>query len=126
MHNKLKKIRITPSEVCDDNTFIRRTYLDIIGVLPAPEAVKTFVADKSPDKRSKLVDDLIARPEFVRMWVMKWAELLQIRPRIISSTTRTPCSTSSGYGNSLSRTSRWTRLTRNYSVPEGEPLAIPP
>ena len=37
MHNKLKKIRITPSEVCDDNTFIRRTYLDIIGVLPAPK-----------------------------------------------------------------------------------------
>jgi hypothetical protein len=79
VHNKLKKIRITPSGVCDDNTFVRRAYLDIIGVLPTPEAVKAFVADKSPDKRSKLVDDLIARPEFVRMWVMKWAELLQIR-----------------------------------------------
>ena len=79
VHNKLKKIRITPSGVCDDNTFVRRAYLDIIGVLPTPEAVKAFAADKSPDKRSKLVDDLIARPEFVRMWVMKWAELLQIR-----------------------------------------------
>ena len=79
VHNKLKKIRITPSGVCDDNTFVRRAYLDIIGVLPTPEAVKAFVADKSPDKRSKLVDELIARPEFVRMWVMKWAELLQIR-----------------------------------------------
>lgn len=79
VHNKLKKIRITPSGVCDDNTFVRRAYLDIIGVLPTPEAVKAFVADKSPDKRSKLVDDLIAQPEFVRMWVMKWAELLQIR-----------------------------------------------
>ena len=79
VHNKLKKIRITPSGVCDDNTFVRRAYLDIIGVLPTPEAVKAFIADKSPDKRSKLVDELIARPEFVRMWVMKWAELLQIR-----------------------------------------------
>ena len=63
VHNKLKKIRITPSGVCDDNTFVRRAYLDIIGVLPTPEAVKAFVADKSPDKRSKLVDELIARPE---------------------------------------------------------------
>lgn len=79
VHNKLKKIRITPSGVCDDNTFVRRAYLDIIGTLPTSEAVAAFVADKSPDKRSKLVDELIARPEFVRMWVMKWAELLQIR-----------------------------------------------
>ena len=46
VHNKLKKIRITPSGVCDDNTFVRRAYLDIIGVLPTPEAVKAFVADK--------------------------------------------------------------------------------
>ena len=79
VHNKLKKIRITPSGLCDDNTFIRRAYLDVIGELPTAEAVATFVADKSPGKREKLIDELIARPEFVRLWVMKWAELLQIR-----------------------------------------------
>ncbi|MFM1556476.1 MAG: DUF1549 and DUF1553 domain-containing protein, partial [Limisphaerales bacterium] len=79
VHNKLKKIRITPSGLCDDNTFIRRAYLDVIGGLPTPEAVVAFVADKSPAKREKLIDELIARPEFVRIWVMKWAELLQIR-----------------------------------------------
>ena len=79
VHNKLKKIRITPSGICDDNTFIRRAYLDVIGELPTSEAVTVFVADKSPGKREKLIDELIARPEFVRMWVMKWAELLQIR-----------------------------------------------
>ena len=79
VHNKLKKIRITPSGICDDNTFIRRAYLDVIGGLPTAEAVAIFVADKSPAKREKLIDELIARPEFVRIWVMKWAELLQIR-----------------------------------------------
>ena len=79
VHNKHKKVRITPSGLCDDNTFIRRMYLDVIGQLPEPEAVEKFVADKDSTKRSKLIDELLDRPEFVKMWVMKWAELLQIR-----------------------------------------------
>ena len=79
VYNKHKKVRITPSGLCDDNTFIRRLYLDVIGQLPTAAAVEKFVADKSPDKRAKLIDELLGRPEFVKMWVMKWAELLQIR-----------------------------------------------
>ena len=79
VHAKHMKVRITPSGMCDDNTFIRRIYLDVIGQLPEAEAVEKFVADKSSDKRAKLVDELLDRPEFVKMWVMKWAELLQIR-----------------------------------------------
>lgn len=79
VHNKLKKIRVTPSEVCDDPTFIRRAYLDVIGQLPEPEAVRAFVASKDKDKRDKLIDELIKRPEFTDIWVMKFAELLQVR-----------------------------------------------
>ena len=79
VYNKHKKIRITPSGLCDDNTFIRRVYLDVIGQLPEAAAVEKFVDDKSSDKRAKLVEELLGRPEFVKMWVMKWAELLQIR-----------------------------------------------
>jgi len=79
VYNKLKKVRITPSGLCDDNTFIRRAYLDIIGKLPEAAAVEKFVADNASTKRAKLVDELLNRPEFVKMWVMKWAELLQIR-----------------------------------------------
>ena len=79
VYAKHKKVRITPSGLCDDSTFIRRLYLDVVGQLPEPQAVKSFVDDKSPDKRAKLVDELLNRPEFVKMWVMKWAELLQIR-----------------------------------------------
>ncbi|MEC8929429.1 MAG: DUF1549 and DUF1553 domain-containing protein [Verrucomicrobiota bacterium] len=79
VYNKHKKIRITPSGLCDDNTFIRRVYLDVIGQLPEAAAVEKFVTDKSSDKRAKLVEELLGRPEFVKMWVMKWAELLQIR-----------------------------------------------
>ena len=79
VYAKHKKVRITPSGMSDDNTFIRRVYLDVIGKLPTPEVVNSFVADKTSDKRSKVIEDLLNRPEFVKMWVMKWAELLQIR-----------------------------------------------
>lgn len=77
--NKLKKLRILPSGLCDDGTFIRRVFIDIIGQLPTPEETAAFLADKDPHKRDKLVDRLLGRKEFVEMWVMKFAELLQIR-----------------------------------------------
>lgn len=76
---KLKKLRIVPSELCTDEEFIRRVFLDIAGLLPTPEEYHVFMNDSSPDKREKLVDDLLSRKEFVEIWVMKWAELLQIR-----------------------------------------------
>ena len=79
VHNKLKKIRITPSGLSGDRTFARRLYLDLIGQVPSPDTVKKFVADKDPKKRDKLVDELLKRDEFADIWVMKFAELLQIR-----------------------------------------------
>jgi hypothetical protein len=77
--NKLKLLRMLPSGVCTDETFLRRAFLDIIGVLPAREDFEKFMADKAADKREKLIDDLLGRKEFSELWVMKWAELLQIR-----------------------------------------------
>lgn len=79
VHNKLKKIRITPSELSDDNTFARRLYLDLVGRVPSPDVVKKFAADKDPKKRDKLIDELLQDPAFADIWVMKFAELLQIR-----------------------------------------------
>ncbi|MEO0416303.1 MAG: DUF1549 domain-containing protein, partial [Verrucomicrobiota bacterium] len=79
VHSKLHKLRITPSGDCTDEQFLRRSYIDIIGQLPSVEEYNAFVADAAPDKRAKLIDQLIERKEFTEMWVMKWAELLQIR-----------------------------------------------
>ena len=79
VNNKLKKIRITPSELCDDPTYLRRVTLDIVGKLPSIEEVQAFGADVDPKKREKKVDELLERKEFTQMWVMKWAELLQVR-----------------------------------------------
>lgn len=81
VYAKLKKLRLTPSGVCDDATFLRRAYLDIVGELPPPDEVGKFLADTGADKRSRLVDELLGRKEFAELWVMKWAELLEIRSK---------------------------------------------
>ncbi|MBC8356061.1 MAG: DUF1549 domain-containing protein [Planctomycetes bacterium] len=79
MYDKFKKLRIQPSELCTDEEFLRRVSLDVVGVLPSVEEYHQFISDPDPKKRDKLVDDLLGRKEFVEMWVMKWAELLQVR-----------------------------------------------
>ncbi|MDP6556956.1 MAG: DUF1549 and DUF1553 domain-containing protein [Pirellulaceae bacterium] len=79
MYDKFKKLRIQPSELCTDEEFLRRVYLDVVGVLPSVEEYHAFIDDADPKKRDKLVDSLLERKEFVEMWVMKWAELLQVR-----------------------------------------------
>jgi len=77
--DKLKKLRVAPSGLCTDEEFLRRVSLDITGTLPSVDAHNRFLADPDPAKRAKLIDALLARPEFADIWVMKWAELLQIR-----------------------------------------------
>jgi hypothetical protein len=74
---KLQSLRMNPSELCDDATFIRRVSLDITGLLPAPGVAKAFVADPSPDKRSKLIERLLKSPEFAEFWALKWGDLLR-------------------------------------------------
>jgi len=76
---KLRKLRITPSDSCTDEEFLRRASLDICGVLPTSDEYRSFVSSPDPEKRAHLVDQLRARPEFVDLWVMKWSELLMIR-----------------------------------------------
>ena len=76
---KLRKLRLVPSPLCTDAVFLRRACLDITGTLPTPDEIEHFLADSAPDKRSRVIDQLLARKEFIELWVMKWAELLQIR-----------------------------------------------
>lgn len=76
---KLKSLRIPPSPGADDQTFMRRAYLDTIGTLPTPEEVTAFLADTRSDKRAKLVDDLLNRPAYVDYWTLQLADLFQNR-----------------------------------------------
>ncbi len=76
---KLDALRIIPSALAGDESFLRRVFLDIVGLPPTPAEREQFLADGNPQKRAALIDQLLGRKEFTEMWVMKWAELMQIR-----------------------------------------------
>ena len=79
VHANWRDMHLLPSEVCDDETFMRRVYIDLVGLLPSVEERRTFVKDTSLRKREQLIDALTERAEFLDLWVMKWAETLQVR-----------------------------------------------
>ena len=76
---KLKRLRILPSALASDAEFMRRVSLDLTGIPPTPARVRAFLQDKTPSraKRSRLIDELMASPEFIDHWTLKWADLLQ-------------------------------------------------
>ena len=76
---KLRKMKILPSEVCNDADFVRRVYLDLTGRPPTVEQTRAFLDDKitSKEKREKVIDDLLGSPDYVNYWANKWADLLQ-------------------------------------------------
>jgi len=78
---KLRALNLPPSGQASDAEFIRRLYLDAAGILPTPEEVKKFLDDKSPDKRTKLIDAVLERPEFVDYWSYKWSDVLLVSTR---------------------------------------------
>ena len=78
VHARLKQLRILPAVVCDDATFLRRVSLDLIGLPPTEDEFQAFMSSTGPDKRTKLVDSLLARPEYAEVWAAKWATWLKL------------------------------------------------
>jgi hypothetical protein len=74
---KWKKLKLLPSVVADDTTFLRRAYLDCIGTLPTPAEVRDFLTDGDAEKRAKVIDRLLARNEYADYWAVKWGDLLR-------------------------------------------------
>ncbi|MCA9074599.1 MAG: DUF1549 domain-containing protein [Planctomycetaceae bacterium] len=77
--DKLRKLRLHPSDICDDATFLRRVTVDLTGLLPTPEEYESFMADQASNKRELIIDELLQRREFVEILTSKWAELLMMR-----------------------------------------------
>lgn len=82
--DKLRQMQILPSDLCSDDEFIRRAYLDVIGALPTPEATRNFLADANPWKRNQLIDALLERPEYAQFWALKWGDLLRLGNKRVS------------------------------------------
>lgn len=72
-------LHVQPSALCSDHTFVRRIFLDITGRLPTAQQWQSFIDDRSPGKRDKLIDQLLETKDFLDLWAMQLAELLQIR-----------------------------------------------
>jgi hypothetical protein len=75
---KLERLGLLPSELCDDATFLRRLYLDSIGTMPTPNEVREFLADSRQDKRRVAVERVLGRQEFADYWALKWADILLV------------------------------------------------
>src|SRR5262249_6969262 len=75
---KWRELGLAPSPLCSDAEFLRRAMLDSIGTTPAPDAVEEFIADPDPARRTKLVDRLLDRPEYVDFWALKWGDVLRV------------------------------------------------
>jgi hypothetical protein len=117
---KLKNLNLPPSPPASDSEFLRRAYLDTIGLLPTADEARAFLADTSPDKRDKLVDSLLARPEFVDYWAYKWSDLL-----LVNSTKLKPAAMWSYYHwirNQVAANTPWDEVARQVVTATGSTL----
>ncbi len=80
---KLKMLSIQPSEMCTDQEFVRRAFLDVCGLLPTAEETKAFLQSEEKEKRARLIDTLLDRPEYADFWTLKWSDVLRSNRKTI-------------------------------------------
>lgn len=83
---KYQRMKILPSELCTDAEFIRRIYLDLTGLPPTADQVRSFLADDRQQriKRDELIDRLVGSEQYVEHWTNKWADLLQVNRKFLA------------------------------------------
>lgn len=117
---KLQTLNIAPSEQATDREFIRRAFLDAMGVLPSPQEVSSFLADTTTNKRAKLIDALLAREEFTDYWTNRWADVLLISSEKIGSTAM--WSFYNWTRDSVAANKPWDKLVREIITANGNTL----
>lgn len=121
---KLKMLNLLPSDLCTDQEFLRRAFLDLCGILPTPAEVRAFLADASADKRAKLIDQLLERPEFADFWTYKWLDVLRCNRLTIQ------IKGSHAYRHWLhghiERNTPWSQMVRELLTASGSTFANPP
>ncbi len=79
----LVQLNVAPSGKTTDQEFVRRVYLDTIGKLPTAEEILAFHENSDSNKRSKLIDELLERPEYVDYWAYRWSDLFMLNGAIL-------------------------------------------
>jgi len=77
--DRLKQLGIQPANVCSDEVFVRRVYLDCIGTLPTAQEAREFLLDRDPNKRRQLVDRLLEREEFADSCPLRVPDISTVR-----------------------------------------------
>ncbi len=80
---KLQQLQYLPSETCSNEEFLRRIYLDLLGILPTVEQTNAFLTSTEEHKRERLVDSLLKREEFAKFWALKWGDLLKMTSKLV-------------------------------------------
>jgi len=117
---KLRALNIPPSPRSTDSEFIRRAFLDTVGVLPSAEETRAFLENKSPKKRDQLIEALLKRPEFVDYWTYKWSDLLLVQSKKL----KTPAMWSyySWIRNHVEANTPWDKFVREIVTAQGSTL----
>jgi hypothetical protein len=79
VYEKLRQLQFVPALLCSDHEFVRRVYLDVTGALPTTEQQQQFLGNAEPNRRERLIDRLLKRPEYARFWALKWSDLLRLQ-----------------------------------------------
>ena len=103
VNSKLKKAGIVPSDLCTDAEFLRRASLDVTGTLPPPSEIEAFIADKTPGKRDRKIDELLARPGYAAWWTTKLCDFTGNNPAVLRGSNLAAESGQHNYGPQLAR-----------------------
>ncbi len=117
---KLRELRLPPSPRSGDAEFLRRAHLDSIGVLPTAAEARAFLADPSPDKRDRVIDALLARPEYVDYWTYKWSDLLLVNSKRLKGPVMWAYHT--WIRNQIAANAPWDRFARDIVTAKGGTL----
>lgn len=86
INRRLDEAQQSPAKVIDDWTFLRRVTLDVIGRIPTPNQIQSFLDDKSPDRRARYIDRLLDHPGWADHWVAYWQDVLAENPSLLKPT----------------------------------------
>jgi hypothetical protein len=124
VNQKLAALGLRPSSRCSDSDFLRRAFLDVIGILPSPDEARAFLADKDLAKRSKLIDSLLDRGEYVDFWALKWGDLLRSNRRVLSD--KGLVSFGSWIRDSVAENKPWDQFVREMLLARGGTYEVGP
>jgi hypothetical protein len=123
---KWRQLKLAPSSLADDATFLRRAYIDCIGTLPTPAEVRAFLNDKSPNKREECIDRLLARNEYADFWAVKWGDLLRNQRKNSKENQRGTFAFHAWIRNAFATNMPYDRFVRNIIAAQGTVDQHPP